>query len=137
MFTLSGRYLYNRIRMMNRRNFITAAATGVAAASLPNGLLGQPVTVPVNGLPRWRGFNIQEFYRPPQYHTTPERRAALDRDFQWMADWGFNFVRFPMSYPCYLEYDASKGIPITPEEDRKSTRLNSSHVKISYAVFCL
>src|SRR5690606_41689712 len=23
------------------------------------------------------------------------------------------------------------------EEDRKSTRLNSSHVKISYAVFCL
>src|SRR6266700_7281929 len=24
-----------------------------------------------------------------------------------------------------------------PEPDRKSTRLNSSHVKISYAVFCL
>src|SRR5690606_40454833 len=26
---------------------------------------------------------------------------------------------------------------ITPSQDRKSTRLNSSHVKISYAVFCL
>src|SRR5690606_39879940 len=26
---------------------------------------------------------------------------------------------------------------ITAQEDRKSTRLNSSHVKISYAVFCL
>src|SRR6266498_5169500 len=25
----------------------------------------------------------------------------------------------------------------THEEDRKSTRLNSSHVRISYAVFCL
>src|SRR5690349_22537514 len=25
----------------------------------------------------------------------------------------------------------------TPSEDRKSTRLNSSHVEISYAVFCL
>src|SRR5690606_41107630 len=25
----------------------------------------------------------------------------------------------------------------SPEVDRKSTRLNSSHVKISYAVFCL
>src|SRR5438132_9097264 len=25
----------------------------------------------------------------------------------------------------------------TPEEDRKSTRLNSSHTVISYAVFCL
>src|SRR5207249_5920089 len=27
--------------------------------------------------------------------------------------------------------------PGIPEEDRKSTRLNSSHVSISYAVFCL
>src|SRR5690625_6598166 len=26
---------------------------------------------------------------------------------------------------------------MTPAEDRKSTRLNSSHVAISYAVFCL
>src|SRR5438067_7937701 len=28
-------------------------------------------------------------------------------------------------------------IPTQPMEDRKSTRLNSSHVSISYAVFCL
>src|SRR5690606_41168967 len=27
--------------------------------------------------------------------------------------------------------------PVKPVEDRKSTRLNSSHVKNSYAVFCL
>src|SRR6266496_6278281 len=27
--------------------------------------------------------------------------------------------------------------PPAPGEDRKSTRLNSSHVEISYAVFCL
>src|SRR5690606_41277665 len=27
--------------------------------------------------------------------------------------------------------------PMTRYQDRKSTRLNSSHVKISYAVFCL
>src|SRR5690349_23139443 len=27
--------------------------------------------------------------------------------------------------------------PPTPRRDRKSTRLNSSHVEISYAVFCL
>src|SRR6266496_5510678 len=26
---------------------------------------------------------------------------------------------------------------LAPERDRKSTRLNSSHVEISYAVFCL
>src|SRR3989442_5325690 len=28
-------------------------------------------------------------------------------------------------------------VSITSETDRKSTRLNSSHVRISYAVFCL
>src|SRR3989442_4763105 len=27
--------------------------------------------------------------------------------------------------------------PVTVNRDRKSTRLNSSHVRISYAVFCL
>src|SRR5690606_41347902 len=30
-----------------------------------------------------------------------------------------------------------RGSPRTASTDRKSTRLNSSHVKISYAVFCL
>src|SRR6266511_5663308 len=29
------------------------------------------------------------------------------------------------------------GVQDRPDRDRKSTRLNSSHVKISYAVFCL
>src|SRR5207302_4762210 len=32
---------------------------------------------------------------------------------------------------------AFAGYPLVVDEDRKSTRLNSSHVKISYAVFCL
>src|SRR3712207_8434472 len=30
-----------------------------------------------------------------------------------------------------------KGVPLRIEIDRKSTRLNSSHANISYAVFCL
>src|SRR5690606_39551302 len=33
--------------------------------------------------------------------------------------------------------DAIKELEAAREKDRKSTRLNSSHVKISYAVFCL
>src|SRR5690606_41933011 len=32
---------------------------------------------------------------------------------------------------------AGRGAARAPQIDRKSTRLNSSHVKISYAVFCL
>src|SRR5947199_5917443 len=34
-------------------------------------------------------------------------------------------------------FDAEVGTPITFTADRKSTRLNSSHLGISYAVFCL
>src|SRR5690349_23346668 len=33
--------------------------------------------------------------------------------------------------------NGNKGSPETSLRDRKSTRLNSSHVEISYAVFCL
>src|SRR3712207_8127879 len=32
---------------------------------------------------------------------------------------------------------AEKGKELAPKGDRKSTRLNSSHANISYAVFCL
>src|SRR5690606_25071061 len=34
-------------------------------------------------------------------------------------------------------FDYEGGISLMKNQDRKSTRLNSSHVKISYAVFCL
>src|SRR5699024_11315813 len=33
--------------------------------------------------------------------------------------------------------EAGESLGFLPGEDRKSTRLNSSHVSISYAVFCL
>src|ERR1035438_9857015 len=42
--------------------------------------------------------------------------------------------------PCLLEGShnfTKKGLPCPKEADRKSTRLNSSHLGISYAVFCL
>src|SRR3712207_8563507 len=35
-----------------------------------------------------------------------------------------------------LDFDGD-GMTISQEQDRKSTRLNSSHANISYAVFCL
>src|SRR5207253_5169720 len=42
---------------------------------------------------------------------------------------GFGFTEGPVWDPA--------GFVIVSDEDRKSTRLNSSHVAISYAVFCL
>src|SRR5215813_15000983 len=45
----------------------------------------------------------------------------------------------PASWPptaCCTRRSSTSSAP-TPGPDRKSTRLNSSHVRISYAVFCL
>src|SRR5688572_30920359 len=36
-----------------------------------------------------------------------------------------------------LGHGAAQDVPLEADEDRKSTRLNSSHSQISYAVFCL
>lgn len=55
-----------------------------------------------NPLPRWRGFNLLEKYKlkPSSRRiwfgsdNPPYRRS----DFYWIADWGFDFVRLPMSY---------------------------------------
>src|SRR5690606_39519992 len=43
----------------------------------------------------------------------------------------------PGSPPGARSVDRRYWPPSPPDADRKSTRLNSSHVKISYAVFCL
>src|SRR5207253_7074678 len=49
------------------------------------------------------------------------------------------FRHFIASRPSglFLDVGANDGISILSFRDRKSTRLNSSHVAISYAVFCL
>src|SRR5256886_10220701 len=56
----------------------------------------------------------------------------------------FRFAYFTPKYEGTLAfYREGLGLPVfdawdrTPDEDRKSTRLNSSHSQISYAVFCL
>ncbi len=62
-------------------------------------------TTPKNVLPRWRGFNLLEKFSAD----TSAKNAAGKRgnppfretDFQWIADWGFDFVRLPMSYHCW------------------------------------
>jgi endoglucanase len=99
---------------MNRRIFLKNTAMATAALGLAGSLsLGNSKTVnPKNPLPRWKGFNLLDFFAPSP-NPFPERRTS-DDDLRWMADWGFDFVRIPMAYPCYLSYDRSKDI--TPED---------------------
>lgn len=58
-----------------------------------------------NPLPRWRGFNLLEKFSANDSSKSvkfgsfnPPFQAT---DFEWVADWGFDFVRLPMSYHCW------------------------------------
>src|SRR5690606_42152605 len=93
-------------------------------------------------------FAIRCYSVPLSLHSFPTRRSSDLGDQIWLSG---HFLMLPYSMNWADDRDlrctaniwsnislawstirASNGTP-----DRKSTRLNSSHVKISYAVFCL
>src|SRR5256885_13263461 len=43
----------------------------------------------------------------------------------------------PLGAKPRVHQEEGQGLPLDHAQDRKSTRLNSSHLVISYAVFCL
>src|SRR5690625_6385960 len=61
-------------------------------------------------------------------HRTAERAAKQT---------GFPVISVSQSMHIVAVYVADQRYVLEDSEDRKSTRLNSSHVAISYAVFCL
>src|SRR5690606_42057116 len=52
------------------------------------------------------------------------------------ADEGHQLETLPRGRKLGIEDEVGLAAPKIGRQDRKSTRLNSSHVKISYAVFC-
>src|SRR5262245_62877905 len=46
-------------------------------------------------------------------------------------------VNFEQHEPWFVKINPLGQVPVLVHGDRKSTRLNSSHLGISYAVFCL
>src|SRR5690606_39500434 len=71
-------------------------------------------------------------------HSFPTRRSSdLVYMLQWLAGHGVDDVILSCGFqPTKVEEALGDGSDLGIR-DRKSTRLNSSHVKISYAVFCL
>ncbi len=55
-----------------------------------------------NKLPKWKGFNLLDFFSP---NPANSRKPTTEDHLRWMADWGFDFVRLPMAYPYYLDFD--------------------------------
>src|SRR5690554_7547204 len=69
---------------------------------------------------------------------TPNQQDSIDKAPLWLEQQQVNGVfETPQSSSIHwqVSQEALEAFVIT--EDRKSTRLNSSHVRISYAVFCL
>lgn len=58
-----------------------------------------------NPLPRWRGFNLLEKFSADNSSKSVRFASAnppfQESDFRWISDWGFDFVRLPMSYHCW------------------------------------
>jgi len=76
------------------------AGTSGAPAEAPS--TEEATSAPRNPLPRWRGANLLEkFYSDPS-SKRPSRPFA-ERDFEWLARWGFDFVRLPMDYRYWVE----------------------------------
>ena len=95
---------------INRRDFIKTASVG-GAALFANAEPKSIERVKTNTIPRWRGFNLLDYFSPRPPHN-PNGRTTED-DLRWMVDWGFDFVRLPMAYPRWIKYDAT---PIRAED---------------------
>lgn len=98
---------------MQRRTFLqhTGLLAAAVSASGPAVLASTPAPTAKNKLPKWKGFNLLDFFVP---NPAQGRPATQEEYFKWMRDWGFDFVRLPIAYPSYLKFDRSRNI--TPEE---------------------
>jgi len=100
-------YIYSM--KINRRAFVkNTGLTAIGAAVGTKKLFASPRQ---NKLPAWKGFNLLDFFSPDPSIT---RGASPEDYFRWMTDWGFNFIRIPIAYPYYLDFD--RGRNIKPEE---------------------
>ena len=99
---------------MNRRKFIKNTSLVVASSVTHFNMEVAALThagEATNKLPKWRGFNLTDFNTP---NPASNRKSTAEDHLKWMSDWGFDFVRLPISYPYYLNFDRTKNI--TPEE---------------------
>src|SRR5690606_40058262 len=82
----------------------------------------------------WASYNLGRKIGPRVYRSWP-----LNRDRTMVARARLFFRRYGFAAVFLSRFlgPMRAVVPAVAGVDRKSTRLNSSHVKISYAVFCL
>ena len=109
---------------INRRTFIKTTSASAALLGI-NGFSDLASTeahaanikAARNKLPRWRGFNLLPFFRPISYDGfDPWPLDGMEQYLKWIVDWGFDFVRIPISYHYYIRHNWYGNRPVTPEE---------------------
>jgi len=102
---------------MRRRSFLKAGAAVAATPWLAATASASPTdsAEQSNGspplhrrLPRWRGFNLREKLDAKSIGRNhgdpmPGNQPFREQDFEWTAEWGFDFVRLPMDYHCWTD----------------------------------
>src|SRR5690606_41521817 len=86
--------------------------------------------------PRPPPFPYTTLFRSPVALDPGRRQRAGGQVIEQRRGLGAGIEGFPAAMQQEALFDVRAALK-APRPDRKSTRLNSSHVKISYAVFCL
>ncbi|MFT4733520.1 MAG: endoglucanase [Algoriphagus sp.] len=113
----------------SRRKFIKNTLLTSAAITLgADKALASKPAIKKNALPKWKGFNFLDFFNPDPSEARPQTSEDF---FKWMQDWGFDFVRIPIAYPSYLDFDRSRNIKIDEVRNFKTEETD----KIEHLVY--
>lgn len=97
---------------LNRRIFLKTSALAAAGLTFAGCKTSVTNKVSYNKLPRWKGFNLLDLFSPVPPRNPGGGNRTTEEDLKWMADWGFDFVRIPMAYPRYLDFDRTRDITV-------------------------
>ncbi len=81
--------IFTTIKKSHSDHAVTSNVTVNTSSELPDATASH--------LPRWRGFNLLE-----KFHVA-KNRPFVENDFKWIHELGFNFVRLPMDYRCWIK----------------------------------
>src|SRR3712207_6886017 len=87
--------------------------------------------------PRSTLFPYTTLFRSLQAQALLSQAQAVEVLVPELSDCRHTLQKSCQALPELMEVHPPIGTRIPVERDRKSTRLNSSHANISYAVFCL
>lgn len=105
-----------------RRRFLKAVGAVAAGLALPRGGQAADAAAPApaaqTALPRWRGFNLVDFF---QAFSRGEEGAGMvaEDDLRWIRDWGFDYIRLPMDYWLWIDADWRQTRKLSPDDMNK------------------